>query len=121
VGQLRTFDRLFAESAPLIRQRLYLRESPPVDGGRWPVAVVLRPDQMVARRLEQSMVDAEVYAGPGHFRTGAADSVHFTVRALELYRESVDDRAIRRVCLSPAQGYPRPDPQRRALWHSSGR
>jgi len=96
VGYLRTFDRLFAESAPLVSQHLHQRESPPVDGGRWPVTVVLRPDQMVARRLEQAMVDAEVYAGPGHFRTGAADSVHFTVRALELYRESVDDRAIRR-------------------------
>jgi hypothetical protein len=96
VGALTTFDRLFTESAPLIRQRLHQRESPPVDGGRWPVSVVLRPDQVAARRLEQTMTEAEMYAGPGHFRTGAADSVHFTVRALELYRESVDDRAVRR-------------------------
>jgi hypothetical protein len=96
VGYLRTFDRLFAESAPLVLQRLHQRERPPVDGGRWPVSVVLRPDQVVARGLEQAMVEAEVYAGPGHFRTGAADSVHFTVRALELYRESLDDGAVRR-------------------------
>ncbi|HYO20715.1 MAG TPA: hypothetical protein VES02_18830 [Dermatophilaceae bacterium] len=96
MGRLTAFDRLFDEAAPLIREHRHRIESPPVDGGRWPVSVVLRPDQAVARRLEQAMVDTEVFAGPGHFRTGAADSVHFTVRALELYRESVDDRAVRR-------------------------
>lgn len=42
------------------------------------------------------MNQAEAYAGPGHFRTGTADAVHFTVRALELYRETVDDQAVRR-------------------------
>lgn len=42
------------------------------------------------------MTQAEGYAGPGHFRTGTADSVHFTVRALELYHETVDDQAVRR-------------------------
>ena len=42
------------------------------------------------------MLQAELYAGPEHFRTGAADSVHFTVRALELYRETLDDDAVAR-------------------------
>jgi hypothetical protein len=42
------------------------------------------------------MLQAELYAGPEHFRTGAADSVHFTVRALELYRETLDDEAVAR-------------------------
>ena len=67
-------------------------------GGRWPVSVVLRPDQKSAERLEQTMAEVEVYAGPGHFRTGIADSVHFTVRALERYREAVveDDDATQR-------------------------
>jgi hypothetical protein len=42
------------------------------------------------------MLQAETYAGPGHFRTGAADSVHLTVRALELYRATLDEQAIGR-------------------------
>jgi len=93
---LKTFDRLFAEAMPLIQQGLHQRESPPVDGGRWPVSVVLRPDHASAQRLEQAMAEAEAYAGSGHFRTGTADSVHFTVRALELYRETVNEEAVRR-------------------------
>jgi len=89
---VRTFDRLFAEAAPLIQQGLHQRETPPVDGGRWPVSVVLRPDDASAERLEQVMTQAETLAGPGHFRTGIAGSVHFTVRVLERYREEVGDQ-----------------------------
>jgi len=96
VGRVNAFDRLFTEATPLIRQGLHQRESPPVDGGRWPVSVVLRPDRAAAERLEQAMTEVEEYAGSGHFRTGVADSVHFTVRALELFRETVDEEAVRR-------------------------
>lgn len=96
MGDLNTFDRLFAQGAPLIRQRLHQRERPPVEGGRWPVSVVLRPDPVAARRLELTMNQAEAYAGPGHFRTGTADAVHFTVRAIELYRETLDHQTVRR-------------------------
>jgi len=96
MGTLTTFDRLFAEGAPLVRQRLHQREGPPVEGGRWPVSVVLRPDPLSAWRLERRMTQAEAYAGAGHFRTGTADSVHFTVRALERFRQTVDDEAVRR-------------------------
>ena len=98
MGRVKTFDRLFAEAAPLIRQGLHQRDSPPVEGGRWPVGVVLRPDQASAERLEQLMTEVDALAGPGHFRTGIAGSVHFTVRALEEYREVVreDDEAVRR-------------------------
>lgn len=94
----KTFDRLFAEAAPMIRAGLHQRDSPPVDGGRWPVSVVLRPDLAMAMRLAQTMTEAEGLVGPGHFRTGVADSVHFTVRALELYREAVgeEDEAVQR-------------------------
>jgi hypothetical protein len=89
---VRTFDRLFAEAAPLIQQGLHERESPPVDGGRWPVSVVLRPDQASAERLEETMAAVEQLAGARHFRTGIAGSVHFTVRVLERYREEVGER-----------------------------
>jgi len=37
------------------------------------------------------MSEAELYVGSGHFRTGIAGSVHFTVRALEPYREAAGD------------------------------
>jgi hypothetical protein len=50
----------------------------------------------MAASLERVMLQAEAYAGPGHFRTGAADSVHLTVRALELYRETLDEEAVGR-------------------------
>ena len=93
-----TFDRLFDEAAPLIQQGLHQRDSPPVAGGRWPVSVVLRPDQALAERLGQAMTEVEGLAGPRHFRTGIAGSVHFTVRVLEGYREAVgqDDEAVQR-------------------------
>ena len=87
-GGAETFDRLFAEAAPLVRQGLHQRETPPVEGGRWPVSIVLRPDHPSAKMLERVMTEVESYAGSGHFRTGIAGSVHFTVRVLELYRET---------------------------------
>jgi hypothetical protein len=95
---LTTFDRLFAQGAPLILQGLHQREGPPVAGGRWPVGVVLRPDHASAKRPERAMTEVEKLAGPGHFRTGIADSVHFTVRVLERYRDAVgeDDEAAQR-------------------------
>ena len=89
MGRVKTFDRLFAEAVPLIRAGRHQRDRPPVDGGRWPVSVVLRPDHASAERLEQAMTEVvEGLAGPRHFRTGIADSVHFTVRVLEGYREA---------------------------------
>jgi hypothetical protein len=59
---------------------------------------VLRPDQASAERLERAMTEVEILAGPGHFRTGIAGSVHFTVRVLERYRDAVgeDDEAAQR-------------------------
>ena len=61
MGGLTTFDRLFDEAAPLIRHGRHERDSPPIEpGGRWPVTVVIRPDQAAAARLEQVMVQVEV-------------------------------------------------------------
>lgn len=102
MGRVKAFDRLFAEAAPLIKQALHQRETPPAEGGRWPLSIVLRPDRTSAEKLEQAMAEVETRAGPGHFRTGIAGSVHFTVRALEGYREAVakDDDAVRRYALA---------------------
>jgi len=93
-----TFDRLFAEAAPLIERGLHQRDSPPVEGGRWPVSLVLRPDDTSAARLERAMVGAQAFAGPGHFRTGATGSLHITVRALEGYRDAAraEDAVVQR-------------------------
>lgn len=92
MGRVKAFDLLFAEAAPLIELGLHQRESPPVEGGRWPVSVVLRPDQACAERLERAMTEVERLAGPRHFRTGIAGSVHFTVRVLEGYRDAAGEK-----------------------------
>jgi len=101
-----TFDRLFAQAVPLIRRGMHQRETPPVDGGRWPVSIVLRPDHPSATGLDTLMTEVEVYAGPGHFRTGIAGSVHFTVRVLERYRTAAgeQDAAVGRYADAMARG-----------------
>jgi len=95
---VKAFDQLFAEAVPLIQQGLHQRDTPPVEGGRKPVSVVLRPNQASAARLEQALDEAAALAGPGHFRTGNAGSLHITVRALEGYREAAagDDEVVQR-------------------------
>lgn len=95
---MRAFDQLFAEAVPLITQGLHQRDTPPIEGGRWPVSVVLPADQASATRLEREMAEVEVLAGPGHFRTGIAGSMHVTVRALEGYRHAAaqDDEVVQR-------------------------
>jgi hypothetical protein len=99
---MKAFDRLFDEAAPLIRQGLHQRDSPPVEGGRWPVSVVLPADQASATRLGTEMAEVEVLAGPGHFRTGIGGSMHVTVRTLEGYRHAAaqDDEVVRRYALA---------------------
>jgi hypothetical protein len=89
------FDRLFDEAVPLISSQRHRRDSPPVEGGRWPVSVVLRPpdDSELSRRLDALTSEAAVLAGPGHWLTGRAGSAHLTVRALETYRQVVDPSA----------------------------
>ena len=81
------FDRLTAEADPLVRAGEHAQDAPPVDGGRWPVTFVCRPRAEAARRMDDEMRALLPYAGSDHFRTGRADSVHLTVRALEPYRE----------------------------------
>ncbi|HEY0472030.1 MAG TPA: hypothetical protein VGD34_10190 [Kribbella sp.] len=87
------FDTLFEEAAPLISTQRHQRDTPPVEGGRWPVAAVLRPaaDSELSRRLDALTNEAAALAGPGHWHTGRIGSAHLTVRALETYREIVDE------------------------------
>lgn len=90
------FDRLFLHAEPAVLNQQHKRETPPVNGGRWPVSVVLFPEPTMALVLDQVMEEALPLAGPGHFHTGLAGSSHFTVRALEYYRDDVgpDDAEI---------------------------
>ena len=83
------FDSLFDDSAPLILKQEHQRETPPVEGGRWPVSVALYPDGELAEALETTMLEALEFAGPGHWQTGRRGSAHLTVRALEYYRDDV--------------------------------
>lgn len=83
------------------------------------MSAVLRPDHASAMKLQQAMAEVELLAGPKHFRTGIADSVHFTVRALELYREAAgeEDEAVQRFARAmcrAARG------SRRSSWTWSG-
>jgi hypothetical protein len=75
-------------------------DTPPVENGeRWPVSTVFRPDPAGAMaRLDELTLEAAHVAGPGHFQTGQLHSAHFTIRALERYRETVtaDDPALHR-------------------------
>lgn len=82
------FDRLFSEAVPALLSGAHRRDEPPVDGGRWPVSVVGLPDEPVRAFLAALMNEARVHAGPGHFETGSEEASHFTVRALEPYREA---------------------------------
>lgn len=92
------FEDLFAESVPLIMEQRHGREQPPVEGGRWPVSVVIFPEGDVAKRLDLITRELIGLAGPGHFHTGIAGSAHLTVRALERFRARIpdDDPAVAR-------------------------
>jgi hypothetical protein len=86
------FDQLFESAAPLIATGTHQRDTPPVEGGRWPVSVVLRPpaNSTLSHTLDHLTTEAASLAGPGHWQTGQAGSAHLTVRALEYYRPVVD-------------------------------
>jgi hypothetical protein len=82
------FERLFDEAVPRLLDGTHYRDEPPLDGGRWPVSVVCLPDSRVRAHLSGLLDEARVHTGPGHFETGREDASHFTVRALEPYREA---------------------------------
>jgi hypothetical protein len=86
------FDQLFDAAVPLVSAGRHQRDSPPVEGGRWPVSVVLRPpaDTDLIHPLDEITAEAAALAGPDHWQTGQAGSAHLTVRALETYRSAVE-------------------------------
>lgn len=94
------FDQLLATATPLILAGGHRRDTPPVEGGRWPVSAVFRPRprSVVGQRLDELTAEAARLAGAGHWQTGQAGSAHLTIRALEWYRKHVpaSDQAVHR-------------------------
>lgn len=95
-GSTTRFDQLFDEAVPRLLAGTHQRDEPPREGGRWPVSVVLTPEDSLAGRLHALTLEAAALAGPGHWHTGTTGSAHFTVRALEGYRSAAqaDDAAV---------------------------
>ncbi|GAB3738284.1 2'-5' RNA ligase family protein [Microlunatus parietis] len=85
------FEELFDRNAPLIMEQRHQRETPPVEGGRWPVSAVIMIDGALGARLDLLTAELAELAGPGHFHTGRAGSAHLTIRALERFRAVVPD------------------------------
>jgi hypothetical protein len=94
----------------LIANGNHTRDTPPEEGGRWPVSVVLRPptDSPLSQTLDRLTTEAADLAGGhlsgpdggagGHWQTGQLGSAHLTVRALEYYRPTInpDEPVIKR-------------------------
>lgn len=83
------FDGLFQRGRRAVLDGAHVRDSTPVDGGRWGMSVVFLPDEPLAGALEAITGEAMTVAGPGHWATGRRDAVHFTVRAVEAYRSHI--------------------------------
>lgn len=64
------FDRLYADAAPALRAGRHGRERPPVEGGRWPLSVVLEPDAAAGERIDNLTQEVLAVSGPGHWATG---------------------------------------------------
>lgn len=92
------FDKLFELGREAVLSRVHDCDKPPVDGGRWGIAVILKPDTTLAGRLAEITDEAMAIAGSHHWPTGSPSAVHFTVRALEWFRTEVpeDDPSVAR-------------------------
>lgn len=85
------FEELFDRNAPLILEQRHQRETPPVEGGRWPVSAVIMIGGELGDRLAALTAELVGLTGPGQFHTGSSGSAHLTVRALERYRPVLPD------------------------------
>ena len=101
-GFRRTFDKLFDRGRSAVLSGSHYRDSPPVEGGRWGLSVVLRPDDAIADSLAALTGQVLTVTGGGHWPTGNPESVHFTVRALDVHRvaATVVDPLVRRCALA---------------------
>ncbi|MGW4463004.1 hypothetical protein [Micromonospora sp. NPDC004704] len=88
-GYRAAFDRLFDQGRTAVQTGNHYRDSPPVDGGRWGMSVVLQPDARYAMRLAEVTAAAQLVAGAAHWPTGAPDAVHLTVRAIQAHRSVI--------------------------------
>jgi hypothetical protein len=83
------FDLLFTQGRDAVLAGTHHRDGPLVEGGRWGLSVVLRPDPATAARLAAVAAGAHALAGPQHWRTGSEATSHVTVLPLEPYRHDV--------------------------------
>jgi len=92
------FDELFELGREAVLTRAHECDKPPLDGGRWGIAVILKPDATLTEQLAEITSDAMRVAGSHHWPTGAPKAVHFTVQALEPFRTDVaaDDPSVGR-------------------------
>lgn len=88
-GYVAAFDRLFLRGREAVLAGTHYRDTRPVDGGRWGMSVALLPDAVATSTLARLTAEAMAVAGPWHWPTGAPESVHFTVRAMEAYRSDI--------------------------------
>jgi hypothetical protein len=104
-GNAAAFDRLFERGRAAVLSGTHHRDTPPVDGGRWGLSVVLVPEGDPARRLAEVTAEAMDMVGPGHWPTGTAGAVHITVRALQAHRSAVpvDDPLVERCSAALAR------------------
>lgn len=80
------FDDLFATGRTAILGGSQRRDTVPVEGGRWPVSVVLEVPAALREELHRHTSALVDLAGPDHFRTGDRSASHLTLRALEPFR-----------------------------------
>lgn len=94
----RVVQRLFERGCQAVRSGTHQRDGRPTPGGRWGVAVVLRPDGLCRGRLHAAAVAADQAAGGRHWRTGSSATAHVTIRAIDGHRPDLraEEPAVRR-------------------------
>ena len=92
------FDELFELGRDAVLSGTHECDKQPVDGGRWGIAVILKPGATLTARLGEITKEAMRLAGSHHWPPGSPGALHFTVRALEWFRSEVrgDDPSVAR-------------------------
>jgi hypothetical protein len=110
----RKFKRLFARGREAVLAGTHHRDGPLVEGGRWGISVVLRPDAASAAVLAEVAVAARAVAGACHWLTGSPATSHVTVLPLEPYRHHVpgDEPRVSRYAAGVAAAAARSRPVR---------